>query len=115
VAQNVANSVIHLGELIWSAGAKPMDAFFIFFQSHDLPNAESGNPRMELASVPLHSTWSAMEQLHDEGLVRQIGVANYNCLAIRDLLSYARVKPAVLQVRIRDARWHIFKQKHQFG
>ena len=53
---------------------------------------------MELAPVPMHETWKAMEELHDDGLAKQIGVSNYNCQSVRDLLNYARIKPAVLQV-----------------
>ncbi len=39
-----------------------------------------------------------MEALYDEGLAKHIGVANYNCQSLRDLLNYARIKPSVLQV-----------------
>jgi diketogulonate reductase-like aldo/keto reductase len=41
-----------------------------------------------------------MEALVDEGLVKNIGVSNYNCALLRDLLNYARIKPAVNQVEI---------------
>ncbi len=62
---------------------------------HD-PDAD--NPVMQRAAVPLHRTWSAMEDLQDKGLVRQIGVCNYNSALIHDLMTYARIKPAVLQI-----------------
>lgn len=55
-------------------------------------------PRMERAAVPLHETWAAMEALVDKGLVRQIGVCNYNTALIHDLMSYARIRPAMLQI-----------------
>jgi D-xylose reductase len=55
-------------------------------------------PRMERAAVPLHETWAAMERLVDKGLVREIGVCNYNSALIHDLMAYARVKPAMLQI-----------------
>lgn len=64
---------------------------------HD-PSA--GSPRMELEDVPVADTWGAMEKLHAGGLVKNIGVANFNCQGIRDLVSYAKVKPSVLQVQI---------------
>ena len=58
------------------------------------------NPRMEMIEVPVHTTWQAMEQLQDEGLVRNIGISNFNCQGIRDVMSYAKIKPAVLQVEL---------------
>jgi len=60
------------------------------------PNAE--NPTMRRANVPLYQTWAAMEQLVEKGLVKQIGVCNYNTGLIHDLMSYATIKPSVLQV-----------------
>ena len=48
---------------------------------------------MELASVPLHMTWPAMEALVDKGLVRNVGVANMGTAMLRDLLCYARIAP----------------------
>ncbi len=60
------------------------------------PNDSS--PTMKLAAVPLSDTWKAMEKLVDEGLVRQIGVCNYNSGLLHDLMSYARIKPSMLQV-----------------
>ena len=61
---------------------------------------EAASPQMELAAVPLHATWAAMESLVDEGLVKHIGVCNYNSALIHDLMAYARIKPAMLQVEL---------------
>ena len=63
-----------------------------------LADPEAANPGMKRAAIPLHETWAAMEALVDKGLVRQIGVCNYNSVLIHDLMSYARIKPAMLQV-----------------
>ncbi len=57
-------------------------------------------PGMRFARVPLAETWGAMEELADAGLVRHIGVCNYGTAILRDLLSYARIRPAVLQVEL---------------
>lgn len=61
-------------------------------------DTEADKPRMELAQVPLHETWSAMEALVERGLVKRIGVCNYNTALVHDLMSYARIKPAMLQI-----------------
>lgn len=60
------------------------------------PAAE--NPGMEIDAVPLHETWCAMEELVSAGLVKEIGVCNYNSGLIHDLHSYAKIKPAMLQI-----------------
>lgn len=62
---------------------------------HD-PKAQS--PAMKLAAVPLSDTWHAMEALVDQGLVKRIGVCNYNSGLLHDLMSYAVIKPAELQI-----------------
>ncbi|KAL6853667.1 hypothetical protein ACP4OV_019696 [Aristida adscensionis] len=43
-------------------------------------------------------TWQAMEQLYDSGEARAIGVSNFSTKKLADLLSIARVPPAVVQV-----------------
>lgn len=60
----------------------------------------AANPRMEFASVPLRETWDAMQELVTAGLVRNIGVCNFNCALLRDLLADATIRPAVLQVEM---------------
>lgn len=60
------------------------------------PAAE--HPRMEEARVPVSETWKAMEELVDCGLVKHIGICNFGTSLLRDLLSYARIRPSVLQV-----------------
>lgn len=60
----------------------------------------AAEPRMKFARVPLAETWAAMEELVDRGLVRHIGVCNYGTALLSDLLNYARIPPAVLQVEM---------------
>jgi D-xylose reductase len=59
---------------------------------------EATNPKMEVDAVPIRETWEAMQDLVKAGLVRQIGVSNFNVSLIRDILSYATIRPSVLQV-----------------
>ncbi|ONK62042.1 uncharacterized protein A4U43_C08F36190 [Asparagus officinalis] len=44
------------------------------------------------------STWAAMEKLYDSGKAKAIGVSNFTCKKLGDLLDVARVPPAVNQV-----------------
>lgn len=50
--------------------------------------------------VPISETWGAMEELLAAGIVRHIGVSNFGVSLLRDLLSYAAVRPAMLQVEL---------------
>ena len=56
------------------------------------------DPTIEEARVPISETWQAMEELAKSGLVRNIGICNFGTSQIRDLLTYAKIRPAVLQV-----------------
>ncbi len=49
-----------------------------------------------------------MEKLVDDGLVKHIGVANFPVILLHDMLSYARIPPAVNQVEI-----HPYNQQSQ--
>lgn len=60
------------------------------------PNASK--PAMKLAPIPLNETWSAMEKQVESGKAKYIGVCNYNTGLLHDLMSYAKIKPAVLQI-----------------
>ena len=66
------------------------------------------SPRMELDPVPISETWRAMEELVAAELVRDIGVCNFGCSLLRDLMSYAQIRPAVLQVELHP---HLVQQR----
>lgn len=48
--------------------------------------------------VTLAQTWAAMEALVDEGLCRSIGLSDIGLEQLRQIVSIARIKPAVVQV-----------------
>jgi len=56
--------------------------------------------KVPLAKVPLHKTWPEMEKLVDDGLVKSIGVSNFNIQSLLDLWTYARILPAINQVEV---------------
>lgn len=51
-----------------------------------------------LTKVDVPSTWRAMESLYHTGKARAIGVSNFSCKKLSDLLDLARIPPAVNQV-----------------
>lgn len=82
----------------------PISLKFVPFEKRYPPewfhDPEAENPKMEVDPVPLSETWAAMEELVDAGLAKDIGVSNFNCQLLADLLSYARIKPSVNQVEL---------------
>lgn len=58
------------------------------------------------------ATWQAMEKLYDSGKARAIGVSNFSCKKLGDLLEVARVPPAVNQVECHPG-WQQIKL-HEF-
>ena len=64
-------------------------------------NTPNGKPQMVLdPTVSYQDTWKAMEALVEKGLVRNIGFCNIGTSMIRQVLSYCKIKPAVLQVEM---------------
>lgn len=50
------------------------------------------------ADVDPVDTWRALENLVDQGLVKSIGISNFNSEQIKRVYDSARIKPAVLQI-----------------
>ena len=48
----------------------------------------------------LRETWQTLEKLVDAGKIKHIGVSNYNEAEVKELLSYARIRPAVNQIEL---------------
>lgn len=60
------------------------------------PKNADGTVRFD--SIHYKETWKALEALVAKGLVRALGLSNFNSRQIDDVLSVASVRPAVLQV-----------------
>lgn len=65
---------------------------------NDKPLDESGHALLEPISV--RETWEAMQNLVDLGIVKSIGVANFDAPMLVDLLTYAKIKPAINQIEL---------------
>jgi len=82
----------------------PLAQRFVPFETRYPPewifDPTAAHPTIELANVPLHVTWEAMEDTVRNGLARNIGVCNFNTALLRDLIAGAQIPPGVLQVEL---------------
>lgn len=78
--------------------AQPFVAFETRYPAQWIFDPSVKQPKMLTAPVPLFETWAAMESLVEKGLSKQIGICNYNTGLLHDLMSYAKIKPSVLQI-----------------
>ena len=46
----------------------------------------------------IQDAWAAMEKLVEKGLVKNIGMSNFNSKQLTDLMEDCKILPAVLQV-----------------
>ncbi len=80
----------------------PISLQFVDFETRYPPewffDPSAAQPKMQIDPVPLSDTWKAMEALQEKGLVKNIGVCNYNSGLLHDLMAYAEIKPAMLQI-----------------
>ncbi|KAL4445533.1 hypothetical protein ABPG74_004607 [Tetrahymena malaccensis] len=58
---------------------------------------------------PVHQIWAEYEEIHNLGLAKGLGVSNFNCQMIIDLLAYCKIKPLVNQIEL-----HVFNQQKNF-
>ncbi|XP_009408565.2 non-functional NADPH-dependent codeinone reductase 2 isoform X2 [Musa acuminata AAA Group] len=54
----------------------------------------------DMIPLDMPTVWEAMEKCQSLGLAKSIGVSNFTCRKLADLLSHAKVPPAVNQVEI---------------
>jgi len=73
----------------WPVALKPGVAF---------PN--SADDFLPLSDAPISKTWKALEACVEAGLSKHIGVSNFTIKKIKELLSYAKVRPEVNQIEL---------------
>lgn len=57
----------------------------------------TGATEIEFERSPMQDCWREMEKIAESGKAKNIGISNFNVQLILDLLTYANIKPAVLQ------------------
>ena len=87
---------------------------------HAFPTLEN-DAGYDTVDIDLVATWHAMEELVDAGLVKSIGVSNFNIQELEVILASCRIKPVVNQVQhcdyhcdydyeglfMHDVRWNV--------
>ena len=53
---------------------------------------------MKRSNASIEETWRGMEALVNKGLAKSIGISNFRGVLIMDLLRYAKIPPATLQI-----------------
>jgi len=56
------------------------------------------NNKLTFSKAPLSETYAAMEELYEEGLIKAIGISNYNGALLLDVERYAKHIPQTLQI-----------------
>ena len=82
----------------------PIAQKFVPFETRYPPgwffDPDVAEPRMEPENISIYDTWMAMESLAGDGLTREIGVSNFGTSQLRDMLTWANLPPAVLQIEL---------------
>ncbi|CZT00492.1 probable D-xylose reductase [Rhynchosporium agropyri] len=60
--------------------------------------AVDGKDDVQTSNASIQETWTAMESLVEKGLAKSIGISNFQGSLILDLLRYAKIRPATLQI-----------------
>ncbi|KAI9265345.1 NADP-dependent oxidoreductase domain-containing protein [Helicostylum pulchrum] len=75
--------------------------------------------KLQIDTVDPLETWSAMEELVQEGYVKAIGLSNNNIEKISNILKHCKIKPSMLQVELHPALLQTelveFCHKHEIG
>ncbi|GMI74944.1 hypothetical protein like AT1G59960 [Hibiscus trionum] len=85
--QNLKLEYLDLFLIHWPVSAKPGTYEFPIKEENFLP-------------MDFNSVWAAMEDCQKLGLTKSIGVSNFSCKKLTDLLAIAKIPPAVNQVEM---------------
>lgn len=86
----------------------PISMEYVPFTEKYPPEWSNKDGEMVIVPNDINKTWAAMEELVYEGKARAIGLSNFNCQHIRQILSVAKIRPQVLQV---ESHPHLSQEK----
>lgn len=62
------------------------------------PGWEDENGKFSPGKATIQETWTEMEKLVEKGLAKNIGISNFSAQLVMDVLRYAKIPPATLQI-----------------
>ena len=71
-----------------------LEYFDLYLVNWTCPEVNWERPE-PIQGVPMIRVWQQMEELVSEGLVKSIGLCNCTPTMLLDILTYAKIKPAV--------------------
>ncbi|KAJ3677062.1 hypothetical protein LUZ60_002786 [Juncus effusus] len=82
-------------------GIEYLDLYLIHWPMSMKPQEASMQIKAEdILPIDIEGVWKAMEDCQKLGLTRSIGVSNFSCKKLSDLLSHSTIPPAVNQVEM---------------
>lgn len=72
----------------------------IAFKEVEGSESKDENNIVRTERVPIIETWKAMEELVNQGLVKSIGISNFNTQSVLDILTHCSIKPVVNQIEV---------------
>ncbi|XP_058079476.1 NADPH-dependent codeinone reductase 1-1-like isoform X2 [Magnolia sinica] len=91
-----------LEKTLKNLGLEYLDLYLIHFPVSLKPGVNVMQlDKEDIVLMDFKSTWAAMEECQRVGLTRSIGVSNFSCKKLTQLLSTAEIPPAVNQVSLR--------------
>ncbi|KAJ0037332.1 hypothetical protein Pint_22031 [Pistacia integerrima] len=82
-------------------GLESLDLYLIHYPL-SLRRGSSGFPikKEDIITMDFESVWGAIEECQKLGLTKSVGVSNFSCKKLEELLAIAKIRPAVNQVEL---------------
>ena len=87
---NLGMDYVDLALIHWPFGVKEGDD----------PNPKDKDGNTIFSDIDYLETWKGLEDVHAKGMVKSIGVSNFNHLQLERVIKNAKVKPVMNQVKI---------------
>ena len=79
-------------------GLEYVDLYLIHFPVRVKQGIEGKHSKEDVIPFDIKGTWEAMEECYRLGLAKSVGVSNFGCKKLSQLLHHATIPPAVNQV-----------------